>query len=92
MSLNAAYTALNRMREATDLNLPFSFSFISCSESKATSKGLAVVNKALLRTGYSNDKGVKSQSLIAYYDLDKEKNGFFYLPLLMTYKGKRLCQ
>lgn len=92
MSLLKVYEALNQMRELSKANVPFSASFISCSEKGARSNGLVTVERMVLRTGYSSSKGVKSQSLIAYYDLDKNKPGFFYLPLLMTYKNKSLCQ
>lgn len=92
MSLVKVYTALDRMRESTKANIPFSIGFVSCSIKKGTSNGYVLVHRAVLRTGYSADKGIKSESLIAYYDLDKNKPGFFYLPLLIEYKGQRLCQ
>lgn len=91
MSLLKAYKALDRMRESTKANIPFSFEYISCNDTDATSDGLKKVQRALLRTGYSRSKGIKSQSLIAYTDADTGKPGFFYLPLLMKYKGMLLC-
>lgn len=92
MSIKKAYIALQRMREATSNNIPFSFSFVSCSQSQCSSTGFVDVNRAVLRPGLPTNMGIKSETLIAYYDLDKEKNGFFNLPLLMTYKGELLCQ
>tara|TARA_B100002049_G_scaffold159037_1_gene118955 strand:- start:650 stop:934 length:285 start_codon:yes stop_codon:yes gene_type:complete len=92
MSLVKAYKALERMREATTSNVPFSFEYISCNETNATSEGLKRVERAVLRTGYSRTKGIKSQSLVAFTNLDTGKPGFFYIPLLMKYKGMRLCE
>ena len=92
MSLVKAYKALERMREATTSNVPFSFEYISCNETNATSEGLKRVERAVLRTGYSRVKGIKSQSLVAFTNLDTGKPGFFYIPLLMKYKGMLLCE
>lgn len=80
------------MREATTSNVPFSFEYISCNETNATSEGLKRVERAVLRTGYSRAKGIKSQSLVAFTNLDTGKPGFFYIPLLMKYKGMLLCE
>ena len=71
MSLLKAYKALDRMRESTKANIPFSFEYISCNETDATTDGLKKVQRALLRTGYSRSKGIKSQSLIAFTDADE---------------------
>ncbi len=76
------YEALKSMRKMSDNNIPFSFTFISCKIKSCASDGEKRVGKALLRTGYSSDKSSKHNSLVAYYDLDKDTNGFFYLPLL----------
>ena len=91
MSLIKAYKALERMRESTKSNIPFSFEYVSCNETDATSEGLKRVERAVLRTGYSRSKGIKSQSLVGYTNLDTGKPGFFYIPLLMKYKGMLLC-
>ena len=78
------------MREHTAANLPFAMSFYSYSEKNQSSKGVVTVKQALLRPGFSASKGIKSESLIAYYDLEKKREGFFYLPLLLSYKEHQL--
>jgi len=80
--------AIQRMRDLTELNIPFAFSFITYNSSKGSTNGLKNVFKALLRKGYRDDQSKKSNILIAYYDYDDnttEKQ--FYLPLLMTLNG-----
>ena len=80
------------MREATTSNIPFSFEYCSYNETDSTSNGFKRVKRAVLRTGYSRSKGIKSQSLIGYTDVDTGKPGFFYIPLLMKYNGMLLCE
>lgn len=84
MSLAKVYTALERMRELSAANVPFSFSFWSYSESRYESNGLKIVNRAILRTGMSAKTSTKSEVLIAYTDLDTGNHGFAYLPLILT--------
>jgi hypothetical protein len=52
-----------------------------------TSKGERVVNKALLRTGFSKDKSSKHNSLVAYVDLSDDSNKSFYIPLLTEFNN-----
>lgn len=75
--------AIQRMRELTDNGIPFSFEFISCNESNATSKGLVVVQKALLRINRMTAKDTS----IAYTDLEHDEPRFFHLPLLTKFNG-----
>ena len=87
MALAKVYTALERMREQSAGNVPFSFSFWTYSESRYQSNGVKQVRRALLRTGMSAKVSDKSEILIAYEDLDSRKRGFAYLPLILTYNG-----
>jgi len=80
--------AIKRMRELTNANVPFSFSFISFSESLNKSDGYKVVHNAVLRKGYRNDQSDYSKILIAYTSFNKdEDNRHFYLPVLMTFNN-----
>lgn len=75
------------MRELTDGGVPFSFEHVSCNLTKSSSTGLKAVNKALLRTGYNKEHSAKHSSLIGYIDLDTNKFGWFYIPLLMKFNN-----
>jgi hypothetical protein len=47
----------------------------------------------VLRKGLRGDQSEKSESLIAYVDYDdvkKDKNRFFYYPLLMMFNGQKV--
>lgn len=90
MALTNVYSALKRMRELSNDNVPFSISFVSYNSTKQTTKGIKHIKRALLRTGLSQTKSDKSEYLIAYYDLDKDKNGFAYLPLILTFNNTKL--
>lgn len=72
------------MRELTDSNLPFSFSFFTYSETEGKTNGIKKIERALLRPGYTAKQSDKKDILIGYYDLDKEKNGWAYLPLILS--------
>lgn len=91
MSLTKVYTALKRMRELSDANIPFSFSFQPYSEKRnQAGSTIKVVNKALLRQGYTSKQSNKSESLIAYYDLEEDKPRFCHLPLILTFNDNDL--
>lgn len=80
--------AIKRMRQLTNANVPFSFSFISYSESLQKSDGYKEVHNAVLRKGYRSDQSDYSNILIAYTAFNKEEdNRHFYLPLLMTFNN-----
>ncbi|MFY0481465.1 hypothetical protein ACI6PS_02570 [Flavobacterium sp. PLA-1-15] len=78
--------ALKRMRQLTEINVPFSFTFISYSEENQSSDGYKQVSQGLLRPGYRSDQSVYSERLIAYTNFDnKESNRQFNVALLMTF-------
>lgn len=80
--------AVQRMRDLTELNIPFSIGFYKCDTTNNKSDGYKVVNKALLRSGYRTNQSNKADVLIAYIDYDSEDNNrHFYLPLLMMFNG-----
>jgi len=90
MSLAKVYTALTRMRELTQAGIPFSLSFQSYSEQRATTNGIKSVEKAMLRPGITKGKSDKSEILIAYHDLTTNTHGTLYLPLLLIFNGNKL--
>ena len=73
------------MKQLSDDNIPFSFSYWSCNLSKESSNGVKHIKKAKLRVGLSSDKGIKSESLIGYIDLETNQNRWFYIPLLKSF-------
>lgn len=81
------YQALDRMRELTAINVPFSMEFITYSDTTSSSKGLRRVSKALLRTGLSREKSDKSDILIGFTEEPEESPRWFYLPLLLKFNG-----
>lgn len=87
MDAISLYDALNRMRELTQLSVPFSFEYITCNLTQGSTKGLKSVSKGLLRTGYSRDKSSKSEILIGYTEEPSQEPRWFYLPLLTKFNG-----
>ena len=85
-------TAIKRMRELTENNIPFSFGFISCNTTNQSSKGYVYVGKALLRSGLRSSQSDKSNILIAYtnYESTEDKPRHFYYPLLMMFNGQKV--
>ena len=80
------YEALTRMRQLTEVGVPFSFSFQSLNKTKDTSDGLVFIKRAILRKGLRDDQSDLSQQLVGYTDLDKkEAPRFFHIPLLMSF-------
>ena len=87
MATLTPYEALKKMRQLSELNIPFSFEFYSLNSTKDTSEGKKTVDKALLRLGLRKDQSSKSELLIAYTDYSTDKPRFFNLPLLMKFNG-----
>lgn len=82
------YEALQRMRQLTEVGVPFSFSFNTLNTTKASTQGLKIVNRAVLRKGLRDDQSKMSHNLIAYTDLDqKEAPRFFHLSLLQSFNA-----
>ena len=80
------YEALKRMRELTELGIPFSFKFLSFNVTKGVSDGFKEVNNAQLRKGYRDDQSDKANILIGYVN-QHDGNRWFYLPLLVKFNG-----
>lgn len=89
MSIKSVRSTIIRMRELTDNNIPFSFSFMSYNSTKGSTGGIKHVNRAELRSGYSS-KHDKSQQLLAYKDIDTGKNRNCYIPLILKFNEQWL--
>lgn len=76
--------AIKHMRRLTDNGIPFSFHYISCNESTNSSKGLTIVDSALLRPNRKTD----SNTLVAYVDLTTDLPRFCHLPLITKFNDK----
>ena len=77
------YEALKRMRKLTELGVPFSFEFLTYNSTNGASDGFKRVDKAQLRKGFRDDQSNKSNILIGYDEMGK--NRWFYLPLLTKF-------
>ena len=80
------YEALQRMRQLTEVGVPFSFTFNSLDTTRRTTGGLKEVKRAVLRKGLRDDQSNMSQKLVAYTDVDqKEAPRFFHVSLLQSF-------
>ena len=86
--------ALQRMRDLSEQDIPFSIGFVKCNVTSKVSGGYKVVDKAILRKGYRANQSDKAEILIYYIDFNsnngKEANRHFYLPLLMMFNGLKV--
>ncbi len=82
--------AIKEMRALTKRNVPFSIGFITCNTTSNASEGYKIVDKVLLRKGYSKAHSKKWNSLIAYTDVSTDKQRQFHLPLLIMFNGNIL--
>ena len=78
------YAAIKQMRELSDRQEPFSFSFMSCSTSTQDSRGIVDVRHARLRPRPHAD-GNRFAEL-----LDTGEARRFYRPLLMIFNGQKV--
>ena len=79
--------AIKRMRELTDVGVPFSLEFATYSKKKKESNGIKSVARAMLRRSYTAKQSSLSEQLIAYVDLDANDNRQFHLPLLTKFNN-----
>lgn len=80
------YEALTRMRQLTEVGVPFSFSFNTLNTTTRTTDGLKIVDRAVLRLGLRDDQSELSQQLVGYVDLNqRDAPRFFHIPLLQSF-------
>lgn len=84
------YTALNQMRELSEKEIPFSFSFMSYSRTRQTTEGIVEVRRAKLIRRAKMVEFENAEIIEPYYDLDRHENRRFYQCTLMTFNGHRL--
>lgn len=78
------------MRELSDRNRTFQFTFMSCNLSKAYSDGVVHVERGRLLSRESNDKHCDAEFVERYINLDTMEVRHFYQPLLMTFNGTKV--
>lgn len=78
------------MRALTKIGVPFSFSFQTYSESKQSTNGVRVVERALLRPGLRNDQSDKADTLIAFTEYPSGEPRFFNLALLLSFNDYKI--
>ncbi len=90
MSQKTVYQALSEMQELSKKDQPFSFSFMSYSETKQSTQGVCSVRRARLKLTDKREQYLNADALIEYIDLDTLEHRRFYIPALMTFNGQRL--
>jgi len=84
------YKAIARMRELSEMGIPFSFSFMSFSYERGKSDGIIEVNSAKLRKQSTVEDNVHADIMLNYFDLDNNEYGRCYQLLLMEFNGRKL--
>lgn len=80
------YQAVKRMKELTELGIPFSFSFCSLNTTRGKSTGIKTVASAQLRKSLRDDQSELSHQLITYIDVEQgDAERQFHLPLLLKF-------
>jgi hypothetical protein len=90
MSQKSVYQAIDEMRELSKNGDPFSFSFMSYSDTKQTTNGVTLVRRARLKLTHKEDEYHNAKMIEEYIDLDTMEHRRFYQPALMTFNGNRL--
>ncbi len=84
------FEAIRRMRELSQQNVPFGFSFMSYNETAQKSKGIIEVRHARLRARAQAAHHRNAEIVEEYLDLDTGQPRHFYQPLLMTFNGQKV--
>jgi len=83
----SVYNAIDEMRKLTKEKKPFSFSFMSCSESTQESHGIVEVAKAKLGRSDRVEHNHNADIMLNYIDLSNGEQHRMYQPLLMLFNG-----
>lgn len=78
------------MRELSKLRQPFTFTFMSWSDTKQSTHGIVEVRQARLVTKSKDADHLNEDILQPYIDLDTMEHKRFYAPFLMTFNGRKL--
>lgn len=84
------YEALHKMRNLSEKNIPFEFSFMSCDLSRAKSQGVIHVSRGRLLSRESKEHHSDADIVERYIDLSTMEARRFYQPLLMTFNGTKV--
>lgn len=90
MSQLTVYKAIDEMRELSEKKVPFSFTFMSWSETKGTSDGIIEVQNGRLKNRTTEADYLNAEVIEEYIDLDIMEHRRFYHPLLMTFNNQSL--
>lgn len=90
MSTLSVYEAIKEMRRLSDLRKPFTFTFMSWSETDQSTHGIVEVRQGRLVPKSRQKEFTNSEYLEPYIDLDTMEYKRFYHPLLMTFNGRKL--
>ena len=77
------HDVIKQMRYLSENCIPFSMEYVSFNQSKGVSKGIVVVNQALLRPNRQS----RSTTLVAYTDLYTDQPKFMHFPLITKFNG-----
>jgi hypothetical protein len=84
------YEAIRRMRKLSDAGKSFSVAFMSYSAERGKSHGVVEISRCLLRKQSTVEQNKYAEIMLNYYDLDANKNGRMYQPLLLEFNGIQL--
>ena len=80
------HQAVRRMKELTELGIPFSFVFETLNTTKGKCEGTKTVTKAMLRKSLREDQSDQSHQLISYIDLsNSDASRQFRISLLLKF-------
>lgn len=84
------YDAIHRMRQLSEKNIPFSFTFMSCNLSSGRSEGVVHVQHGRFLSREVEQKHKDADIVERYLNLDTMETRHFYQPLLMTFNGNKV--
>lgn len=84
------FDAIKMMRRLTKIGVPFSMEFKTWNDTKKTTEGIRVVDKALLRTGFRKDQSDHSETIVAFYEYPGGLPRFFHIELLQRFNGRKV--
>lgn len=84
------YEAIDKMRQMSEREEEFAFSFMSYSLTRNESHGEVFVEHALLRKNKKDSRNSYQDYMLTYLDTDTGETHQFWQPLLMTFQHKPL--
>ncbi|MEA4976004.1 hypothetical protein SDC9_128997 [bioreactor metagenome] len=84
------YEAIRRMRKLSQDKKPFAVAFMSYSAERGKSHGIVEISRCVLTKQSTVEQNKHADIMLNYYDLDANKNGRMYQPLLLEFNGIQL--